>query len=105
MEIIKHAVALVAKKLLSLSESYTPEWRFDLENPDVGSAFALIYAEMFSKTIRLFNQSAEKNQISFFNHLEANMQPAIPAYGYLTFFLTESMEHGVEIPRGTQAVA
>lgn len=104
-DIDKRSRQNILKKLLSLSESYTPEWRFDLENPDIGSAVALIYAEMFSKTIRLFNQSAEKNQISFFNHLEANMQPAIPAYGYLTFFLTESMEHGVEIPRGTQAVA
>ncbi len=95
----------IINKLLSLSESYTPEWRFDRENPDVGSALALIYAEMFSKTIRLFNQTAEKNQIAFFNQLEANMQPAVPAYGYLTFYLAEQVEHGVEIPRGTQAVA
>lgn len=55
----------ILEKLHSLSESYTPEWRFDLENPDVGSALAIIYGEMFSKTIRLFNQSAEKNQLSF----------------------------------------
>lgn len=95
----------ILEKLHSLSESYTPEWRFDLENPDVGSALAIIYGEMFSKTIRLFNQSAEKNQLSFFNHLGTKIQPSVPAYGYLTFFLAPQVEHGVEIPRGTQAVA
>ena len=95
----------VLEQIQQLAESYTPEWRFDREHPDVGTALALIYSEMFSRTIRLFNQSAQKNQISFFNHLGAGMLPASPAYGYLTFQLAPQVEHGVEVPRGTQAVA
>ena len=95
----------VLEEMQKLAESYTPEWRFDQEHPDVGTALALIYSDMFARTIRLFNQSAQKNQTSFFNHLETGMHPATPAYGYLTFTLAGQMDHGVEVSRGTQAVA
>ena len=43
-----------------LAASYTPEWRFDRENPDVGSTLALIFAGQMADNIRRINQLPEK---------------------------------------------
>ena len=89
------------KKYLS---SYTPEWRFDEDNPDIGTALAYIYAEMMSETIYRFNQAAEKNRVMFFSKIGARLLPAVPAGGYVTFSLVNNEAQGVEVKQG-EAVA
>ena len=78
----KEDIKAYMKKQLS---TYTPEWRFDEDNPDVGTALAMIYAEMMGDTIYRFNQVPERTKLTFFNQLGANLAPAVPAYGYITF--------------------
>ena len=36
-------LALIGRK----SGSYTPEWRFDPQSPDGGTALAMLFSEMF----------------------------------------------------------
>jgi hypothetical protein len=85
--------------------SYTPEWRFDEDHPDVGTALALIYADMFSGTLARFNQMALNNKIAFFNSTNAHLLPSVPATGYVTFGLAGDPESGVPVKAGTQLVA
>lgn len=81
--------------------SYVPEWRFDAEFPDIGTALACVYGDMFSKTVNRFDQIFLKNQIAFLNELNAGLLPARPAEGYVTFGLVNDEVEGVELPAGT----
>ena len=38
-------------KVRERASSYTPEWRMDLENPDGGTALALLFAGLYVKKI------------------------------------------------------
>jgi len=78
----------------------TPEWRMDEDNPDIGTALALVYANMFAKTVKNFNKVPIKNKIAFFNHLGAELLPATPSKGYVQFSLVNDEVPGVEVPRG-----
>lgn len=82
------------------AENYTPEWRFNRENKDPGTALAYIYADMFSETIKQFNKVLLKNRNSFFNSIGANLLPAVPAGGYAVFSLVNDSVCGAEIESG-----
>ena len=85
--------------------AYTPEWRFDRENPDVGGALALIYAELFSQTLKRFNQVPEKNMVAFFNSMNERLLPALPADGFVQFELAGAVEEGEQVRAGTPLLA
>lgn len=81
--------------------SYVPEWRFDAEFPDIGTALAYVYGDMFYKTSNRFEQIFHKNKIAFLNELDAGLLPAMSAEGYVTFALVNDEVQGVELPAGT----
>lgn len=81
--------------------SYTPEWRMDLDNPDIGTALALVFAHMFAKTVKNFNRIPLINKIAFYNHLGAELLPTIPSTGYVKFSLVNDEVPGVEVPMHT----
>lgn len=88
------------KALEERAAAYTPQWRMDLEHPDMGTAAALVFADMFSDTIRQFQRIPEKNRRAFFNELDAKLLPAVPAKGYVTFSLSTDAYGGTEVPAG-----
>lgn len=53
------------EQMKKLAGAYTPEWRMDTERPDLGTALAIIYADMFSGTVRRFNRLPEKTAPPF----------------------------------------
>lgn len=87
------------------AESYTPEWRFNIENPDIGSALALVFAEMITGTIKRFSQIPMKNRIAFLNALNVSMLPAVPAHGYVQFSLINEEVEGAQVEAGTMVIA
>lgn len=91
----------IIEEIKQKAASYTPEWRFDVENPDIGTALALVYGELFSGTLKHMNRVAIKNEIAFFNCLGASLLPAVPARGYVRFALSSGEWGGVEVPMGT----
>lgn len=95
----------VVHQMKELAVSYTPEWRFDEENPDLGTALAYIYADMFGHTIRRFNQVALKQELEFFNQIGARLLPSVPATGYVTFSLVNHEVAGTEVKRGTKVLS
>ena len=64
-----------------LAASYTPEWRFDRRDPDIGSTLALIYTGQMADNIRRLNQLPEKYHTEFVNLLGLTLKPAYPASG------------------------
>lgn len=84
---------------------YTKEWRFDQDNPDIGTAVALVYADLHYDTKARFQKLPFKMQHSFFNQCNALLLPAVPAKGYVQFFLVNDEAEGVMVPRGTMVSA
>lgn len=95
----------ILKYIRSVSKTYTPEWRFDPENPDPGAALAMIYADLFEGNIRRFNRIPERYRIAFYNELGAYIRPSVPAEGYACFTLAGDPEGGQQVRRGTQLTA
>ena len=62
------------EQMKRLAAAYTPEWRMDTERPDVGTALAMIYADMFEGTVRRFNRLPEKNRSAFFQEVGTELQ-------------------------------
>lgn len=81
--------------------AYTPEWRFDQENPDIGTALASVYAKIHHGTISQYNQLPLKFKTEFFRSVHASMKPSSPAAGYAAFSLVNDQVEGIELPGGT----
>lgn len=96
--------AQLIETLETLSKSYTPEWHFDVKNPDLGSALALIYADMMYETVKKAEMMPDKHYIDFLNLLNPVQKPSKGAKGYVTFTLSEGTKEGVGISAGKQLV-
>lgn len=81
--------------------SYVPEWRFDSDKPDIGTALALVCAGMYAGMRRKLAGVPGKNRINFLNALGADLLPALPSEGYAAFSLVNGDAKGVEVPVGT----
>ena len=88
-----------------LAASYTPEWRFDRRDADVGSALALIYTGQMAENIRRLNQLPEKYHTEFANLMGLTLKPAYPASGVAVVELMRGTVPGVALPRGTRLTA
>ena len=92
-------------KVRERASSYTPEWRMDLENPDGGTALALLFAGMHEDTLKKYAQLPRKSMLDFFNCVGTALAPARPAGGYAVFGLVNQEADGTEIRRGTGLLA
>lgn len=70
-------LALIGRK----SGSYTPEWRFDPQSPDGGTALAMLFSEMFCGTIDRLDRFPDKCSLEFLNMLGVSAKPVSPAVG------------------------
>ncbi len=88
-----------------LAASYTPEWRFDRRDPDIGSTLALIFTGQMADNIRRMNQLPEKYHTEFANLLGMTLKPAYPASGVAVVELMRGTVPGVALPRGSRLMA
>ena len=95
----------LCRRVEELAASYAPEWRFDRENPDVGSTLALIFAGQMADNIRRINQLPEKYHTEFINLLGLTLKSAYPASGVVVAELMPDTVAGVTLPRGSRLVA
>lgn len=92
----------ILDELGRLSEAYVPEWRFDPENPDAGTALAVIYGEMLEDVYRKYNQLPVKNMLEFFRGIDTSLKAAQPSSGYASFGLVNHEVEGTELRKGTR---
>lgn len=95
----------LCRRVSELAASYTPEWRFDQEDPDIGSTIALIYTGQMADNLRRLNQLPEKYQTEFVNLLGISLLPAYPASGVVVAELLGGTVPGVALPRGSKLMA
>ena len=96
------AMEYVLMQIAAKAKAYTPEWRFDRENPDAGTVLALLFADMFAGTIRRFARIPEKHKLSFFRYIGLQTRAACEAQGYVTFGLSSDEHGGTYLPKSVR---
>lgn len=95
----------ILQEIKELSESYVPEWKFDTQNPDIGSVIGMIYARQMMDNVDKYNDALEQFRVEFVNMLGVSLQPAIPAGAMVTMELAEDSMTGVSVERGVKLLA
>ncbi|MBR7057698.1 MAG: hypothetical protein IKI35_03125 [Stomatobaculum sp.] len=102
MKEIRHRnVDEIMDEIREKARSYTPEWRLDRKDPDIGTALAEVYAGIQSGLDRKYALLPEKLKIDYFNCLNVSMRSAVPAEGYAVFELAGEEMEGSMLPAGT----
>lgn len=87
------------------AQYYSPEWRFNEDDMDMGSVLSIIFVNMFKGTIDRFNEVPYKNFINFLNIINTKLLPSITAEGYITFNLVNGINEGVFVKKGEKLSA
>lgn len=95
----------IENRIEELAKSYTPEWKFNRENPDAGSVIAQIYARQVEENNRLMSQMPERYHMEFVNLLDSTLRPAQPAASIVIFNMDGGTIAGTQVPKGTRLVA
>ena len=96
---------MIERQIKKRTESYTPEWNYDPNDPDVGAAVAKAFIQMMKRSAKKFEQFTLKNRIAFLNELGADLLPSVCADGYVQFSLVNDEMEGVEVAEGTRLFA
>ena len=91
----------IMQHIAAVASNYTPEWNFSLDNPDIGSALAYIYADMTEDTLRQLERLEYKNRVAFFNCLGAELRGASASKGYAVLSLVQNAPSGTEVDAHT----
>ncbi len=92
-------------ELRRLAASFTPEWQFDTQNPDIGSVIGLIFTGQMGDNIARMNQVLGKYHTEFVNMLALSLLPAYPATGMAIIDLIPGAVPGLDVARGTQLLS
>ena len=95
----------ILDKMRELAASYTPEWQFDVENPDIGSCIALLYADEMQELIRRYNTIPERNCVELVNMLNISLKAAYPAHSVVLMDLIDNTVPGIKLPKGVKLLA
>lgn len=88
----------------SLGKSYAPKWHFNLQEPDLGSALALIFTDMYTELIERAKKLPNKHHVDFLNLLEPMQRSASGAKGHVVFSLSEGTTQGIGLEQGRQVL-
>ena len=91
----------IMEEIRRKAQSYTPEWRFDRNDPDIGVALAQVYAGIQNGLDRKFALLPEKFRIDYFNCLNTSMKTSAPAEGFAVFSLSGEDAEGSMLQAGT----
>ncbi len=95
----------IEERIEELAASYTPEWHFDREHPDIGSVIGKIFAHQMEGSITKYNQVLHQYHAEFVNLLGISLLPARPASATVLLRLVQDTIPGVEVHRGTKLLA
>lgn len=88
----------------TLAKSYTPEWKFTTQNPDIGSVIGIIFAKQFAESLKHYNMFLDKCHLEYMNMLGISQRPSEPAK-LIAEFKPVAGSDSVYIPKGTALVA
>lgn len=81
----KRTGEMIKDEMGRLAAAYTPQWRYNRRQPDMGSVLADLFAELMEECIGCYNQLPYKSRLAFLEVLGVEPFPARPAEGHLIF--------------------
>ncbi|MDR1354296.1 MAG: hypothetical protein LBJ38_02035 [Oscillospiraceae bacterium] len=95
----------VKLKISKLAKAYTPEWVCNLQDPDIGAALALVFADMMNDNAHKMNMVLYKYHIELMNMLGLSLWAAEPAKAVVVFSLLNSAPGGVFVEESAPLLA
>lgn len=95
----------IEKRIESLAKRYVPEWRYNADDPDIGSVIAQIFARQTEENCHLMSLMPERYHLEFVNMLDINLHRAQPAASMVIFNMDGSIMPGARVPKGTRLSA
>lgn len=95
----------ICREIGRLASNYTPEWNFTLEDSDIGSVLACIYAGQIEQVIREYNSLPERYEKELAQMLGVVPRKPKPARAILVLDAKSPMEEGSKVPLGSQFYA
>ena len=95
----------IIPSMAARAANYAPEWNFDMEEADIGSALAYVYADMTADTLKQLKRMKDKNRLAFFNSLGAEPREALSARGFAVLSLVPNAPGGTEVDTHTVITA
>lgn len=95
----------VLNQMKELAVSYTPEWLFDTDKPDIGSCIALLFADEMQELIKRYNSIPERHCIELVNMLNISLKQAYPAHSHVLMNIVNNSIPGVKLPKGMKLLA
>lgn len=95
----------ILERIRSLAASYTPEWQFDGQDPDIGSVLALLFADQMQENIRRYNLTLARDYVELVNMLGISQRPACPAHSIVLLDVVQNTVPGRRLPQGTKFLA
>lgn len=90
----------IISQIRQLAAAYVPEWQFDVENPDIGSVIALLFADEMEENIRRYNTLLERDYVELMNMLGISLKPAFPAHSIVLMGLAQDTIPGFKLKKG-----
>ena len=91
----------IENRIEELSRTYTPEWHFERDDPDIGSVIARLFAMQMKENINMMNNIPERYHTEFINMLDISLKPVKAAQSIVNFHLIENTVKGTTIRKGT----
>lgn len=95
----------ILDKIRELAASYTPEWQFSEQDPDIGSVLALLFADQMQENIRRYNLTIRKAQVELVNLLGLSPRSACPAHSIVVMDMIPNTVPGQTLPAGSKFLA
>lgn len=73
-----------------LAAAYTPQWRYNRQQPDIGSVLANLFAGLMEESVGCYNRMPWKSRLAFLEALGVEPFPPRPSEGYMLFSLAGS---------------
>ena len=95
----------IQNQIKNLASNFVPEWKFDTDNPDMGAALALIYANEMKENVNQFNGLMEHYRKELMNL--SQVSPNRGRSSQTTVIMEPVMDLNEEklIPKGTELLA
>ena len=92
----------IEETIEKLALLYDTGWHLDLENPDIGSAIARIFAGQMQENIERVNDIMGRYHTEFVNMLDISLLPARPSSGIIVMDLVADTIEGTGVKKGTK---
>lgn len=89
-------------EMKQLAGAYTPQWRYEMDHPDMGSVIAAIFGEQSAENVRRYNELPERYEEELVNIVSLKPGQAQPAEAVVVIKAVPEGIREADIPKGSR---